>query len=138
MDHETLVRKKIHALKTFYTNLFIYTAVCIACIVIWVSMGGGAFWPIWVIFGCGLAAVLQAVSLGQIPKLHELFPFLSPSWEDEQVKHQLEKTTNHKPNVDLSKNADKYKKHAEHTHLHIPEEVKKHISAEAKKKTPKK
>ena len=131
MDHETLVRKKIHALKTFYTNLFIYTAVCIACIIIWMSMGGGAFWPIWVIFGCGLAAVLQAVSLGQIPKLHELFPFLSPSWEDEQVKHQLEKT-------DKPKNTDKYEKHAEHSHMHIPEEVKKNISAEAKKKTPKK
>lgn len=138
MDHETLVRKKIHALKTFYTNLFIYTAVCIACIIIWVSMGGGAFWPIWVIFGCGLAAVLQAVSLGQIPKLHELFPFLSPSWEDEQVKHQLEKSDKRKSSDEPFKKADKYEKHAEHSHMHIPEEVKKHISAEAKKKTPKK
>ncbi|MBY0462149.1 MAG: 2TM domain-containing protein [Alphaproteobacteria bacterium] len=131
MDHETLVRKKIHALKTFYTNLFIYTAVCVACIIIWVSMGGGAFWPIWVIFGCGLAAVLQAVSLGQIPKLHELFPFLSPSWEDEQIKSQLEKT-------DKPRNTAKYEKHAEHSHMHIPQEVKKKISTEAKKKTPKK
>lgn len=138
MDHETLVRKKIHALKTFYTNLFIYTAVCIACIIIWMSMGGGAFWPIWVIFGCGLAAVLQAVSLGQIPKLHELFPFLSPSWEDEQVKHQLEKANKRKNSDEHFKREDKYEKHAEHSHMHIPEEVKKHISAEAKKKNPKK
>ena len=138
MDHESLVRKKIHALKTFYTNLFIYTAVCIACIIIWLSMGGGAFWPIWVIFGCGLAAVLQAVSLGQIPKLHELFPFLSPSWEDEQVKHQLEKNDKYKSNEEHFKQADKYEKHAEHSHMHIPEEVKKKISEEAKNKTLKK
>ena len=138
MDHETLLRKKIHALKTFYTNLFIYATVCVACIIIWLSMGGGAFWPIWVIFGCGLAAILQAVSLGQIPKLHELFPFLSPSWEEEQVKHQLEKNGNHKVSESPLKNTDKYKKHAEHTHMHIPEEVKTHISSEAKKKTTKK
>ena len=93
MDQETLLRKKIHALRTLYTNIFIYTVVCLACIIIWVSMGGGPFWPIWVIFGCALSAVLQAVGLGQIPQLHELFPFLNPSWEEEQINAQLGKTT---------------------------------------------
>ena len=138
MDHETHLRKKIHALKTFYTNLFIYSAVCVACIIIWLSMGGGAFWPIWVIFGCGLAAVLQAVSLGQIPKLHEIFPFLSPSWEEEQLRNHLPKAYKHSDEEEPVKKEDKYKKHAEHSHMHIPEEVKKHMSAEVKKKSSKK
>ena len=91
MEHENSIRKRVQALKSFYTNLVIYAVVCVACIVIWVSMGGGPFWPIWVIFGCGLSAVLQGVTLGQIPQLHEFLPFLSPDWEEEQVKKMSKK-----------------------------------------------
>ncbi len=86
MDHENSIRNRVQALKTFYTNLVIYAVVCVACVVIWVSMGCGPFWPIWVIFGCGLSSVLQGVSLGQIPQLQEFLPFLNPEWEEEQVK----------------------------------------------------
>jgi hypothetical protein len=92
MDHENSIRKRVQALKSFYTNLVIYAVVCVACIIIWVSMGGGPFWPIWVIFGYGLSAVLQGVTLGQIPQLHEFLPFLNPEWEEEQIKKMSKKT----------------------------------------------
>ena len=92
MDFEDSLRKHVQALKAFYTNLVIYAVVCVACIIIWISMGGGPFWPIWVIFGFGLGAILQGASLGQIPKVHEFLPFLNPAWEEEQVQALLEKT----------------------------------------------
>lgn len=91
MEKEDNIRKHIHDLRKFYTNLVIYGAVSLLCILIWISMGGGVFWPIWVVLGLGASAALQGISLGQIPKLEELLPFLRPEWEEEQVKALLEK-----------------------------------------------
>ncbi len=86
MEKENIVRRKVRALRAFYTNLAIYSVVCAASIFAWLMMGAGPFWPIWVIFGCGAAAVLQALSLGHLPMVEEMLPFLKPEWEEAQVK----------------------------------------------------
>ncbi len=83
------LRVYLRALKEFYTNLLIYGVVCCLSFIVWLSMGGGVFWPIWVLLGCGINVALQAIRLDQIPHLRHYFPFLSASWEQDQ----FDKTT---------------------------------------------
>ena len=90
-EDEQFAREKLRELKKFYTDLLIYGVVCVCSIIVWLSMGAGTFWPIWVIIGCGIDVGLKAISLGQIPMLEEFFPFLSNTWEESQ----LEKIMNH-------------------------------------------
>jgi hypothetical protein len=89
MSEEMEAREKVRHLKTFYVNLLVYATVSVVCIIIWLVSGGGTFWPFWVIFGCAIAAFLQALRLGQLPIVEEFFPFLQPQWEEEQVKTLL-------------------------------------------------
>lgn len=87
-ENETQIRERIKALKEFYTNLVVYGVICIACIIIWLSTGGG-FWPIWVIFALGISAAIQGLRLGIFPMIGDVLPFLKPEWEEEQVKSLL-------------------------------------------------
>lgn len=87
--NEAELRVYLRALKEFYTNLLIYAVVCFLSLLVWLSMGGGVFWSIWVLLGCGINVALQAVQLDQIPHLRHYFPFLNSSWEQEQ----FDKTT---------------------------------------------
>lgn len=86
-EHETELRERLKELKQFYTNLVTYSAVFLSTVIIWI-ITGGPFWPIWVLFGLGLSAVMQALRLGMLPVLGDIFPFLKPDWEDEQL-HKL-------------------------------------------------
>lgn len=88
-NHEPQIRERVKALKEFYTSIVIYIVISLACILIWLSTGGG-FWPIWVMLGLGASAGMQGVRLGIFPMISELLPFLKPEWEDEQVKTILE------------------------------------------------
>ncbi|MHA1558668.1 MAG: 2TM domain-containing protein [Alphaproteobacteria bacterium] len=90
-------RQRVRDLKFFYTNLVIYTAVCGGCFIIWLCMGAGPFWPIWVIFGCGLAAISQAISLGCIPHIQHFLPFLKADWEEEQIEKMRGKKCKDEP-----------------------------------------
>lgn len=85
LNNENQVRERVKALKEFYTSLVIYALISLACILIWLSTGGG-FWPIWVMLGLSASAGMQGVRLGIFPMISELLPFLKPEWEDEQVK----------------------------------------------------
>jgi hypothetical protein len=89
MDKEREVREYVRALRSYYTNLVIYGGVSGACIIIWLLNGAGAFWPIWPIMGFVIAAVLQGMRLGTLKALEGWFPFLSPEWEEEQIKTML-------------------------------------------------
>ena len=80
------LRQKIRELKLFYTNLSIYGFVGGACILLWLSMGCGPFWPAWVIFGLALTAGLEAIRIGQCAFLENVLSFLRPEWEEEQLK----------------------------------------------------
>lgn len=89
-EEEIKIRERVKSLKEFYTNLVIYSMICLACIIIWLSTGGG-FWPIWVIFALGISAAIQGLRLGIFPMLVDIFPFLKPEWEEQQVKTLLKK-----------------------------------------------
>ena len=89
MDHEQVIRQRVRELKTFYANLTIYGCVCAFCILVWMCMGFGVFWPIWVILGCGIAAGLEGFRLEQLPHLENFLPFLKKNWEEEQVRKIL-------------------------------------------------
>lgn len=96
MDKETEVRERVRELRVYYTNLVVYSGVSIGCILIWLLNGAGAFWPIWPIMAFGIAAALQGARLGQLKALDDWFPFLSPEWEEAQVKNML-KSQDKKP-----------------------------------------
>lgn len=89
-EHE--IREHVKALKDFYTNLVLFGAIIVACVIIWLS-SGGPFWPIWVIIGLGISAILQGSRLGVIPMLPEVLPFLKKDWEEQQIKTLLNDDT---------------------------------------------
>ena len=97
-EDEQYARTKLRELKKFYTDLLIYGVVCLCSIIVWLSMGAGTFWPIWVIIGCGINIGLRAITLGQVPMLEEFFPFLSNKWEESQ----LDKVLNRQNTYDAS------------------------------------
>jgi len=89
MDKEAQVRERVRELRVYYTNLVVYAGVSAGCILVWLLNGAGAFWPIWPIMAFGIAAALQGARLGQLRSLEDWFPFLSPEWEESQVKAML-------------------------------------------------
>lgn len=91
-EQEQFARAKLRELKKFYTDLLIYGVVCLCSIIVWLSMGAGTFWPIWVIIGCGINIGLRAITLGQIPMLEEFFPFLGNAWEETQLEKVLNRS----------------------------------------------
>lgn len=91
-ESENNIRERIRELKEYYTNLIIYGIVVLACIIVWLTTGG-AFWPIWVIVALGAVSLLKGIRLGLFPKLSEVFPFLRPDWEEEQIRAEMEKQT---------------------------------------------
>jgi hypothetical protein len=95
-EDEQYARTKLRELKKFYTDLLIYGVVCICSIIVWLSMGAGTFWPIWVIIGCGINVGLRAITLGQVPMLEEFFPFLGNTWEESQLEKVLNRPNNRK------------------------------------------
>lgn len=92
MDKEAQVRERVRELRVYYTNLVVYAGVSVGCILVWLLNGAGAFWPIWPIMAFGIAAALQGARLGQLKSLEDWFPFLSPEWEESQVKAMLKDT----------------------------------------------
>ncbi len=108
MDKEAQVRERVRELRVYYTNLVVYAGVSVGCILVWLLNGAGAFWPIWPIMAFGIAAALQGARLGQLKALEDWFPFLSPEWEESQVKVMLKgtkedkKTKNSKLTDDLT------------------------------------
>jgi hypothetical protein len=106
MDKETQIRERVRELRSYYTNLIVYGGVSVACIFIWAVTGFGYFWPIWPLMGFGMAAALQGIRLGQLRSLEEVFPFLSPEWEERQVKALLKEGKNEKKSIEIRKIKD--------------------------------
>lgn len=86
---ELEIRQRVKNMREFYRHLTVYGVVNLSLILIWAISGGGYFWPIWVLVGWGVGIGLQAVSLGLIPVIEDVFPFFSPDWEEAQVKKLL-------------------------------------------------
>ncbi len=50
-------RKRLEAKLGFWQYVGVWVAVSIVLVGIWFLTGGGYFWPMWPIFGMGIAAV---------------------------------------------------------------------------------
>lgn len=88
--NENQVREHVHKLRRFYTDVLVYTIVNIGLILIWLVSGGGTFWPIWVIIGWGIGLGIHAFSLGLIPQMNAMVPFMTAEWEDQEVRRLME------------------------------------------------
>lgn len=94
--NERQVRDYVHKLRRFYTDVLIYGLVNLGLILIWAISGGGYFWPIWVIVGWGIGLGVHAFSLGLIPQMNAMIPFMTAEWEDQEVRRLME--VGHKEN----------------------------------------
>jgi hypothetical protein len=101
MDKKNNARQYVRELRTFYIHLTIYGAVSLLCVLLWVCMGGGAFWPLWVILGFATAAVLEGLPINKIPQLDEYLPFLSQEWERDQLRQHASSVENKKDQVSV-------------------------------------
>jgi len=88
--NEQQVREHVRKLSRFYTDVLIYAVVNLGLILIWAISGGGYFWPIWVIIGWGIGLGVHAFSLGLIPQMNAMVPFMTAEWEDQEVRRILE------------------------------------------------
>jgi len=88
--NERQVREYVHKLRRFYTDVLIYGVVNLGLILIWVISGAGYFWPIWVIIGWGIGLGVHAFSLGLIPQMNAMIPFMTAEWEDQEVRRLME------------------------------------------------
>ena len=88
--NEIQVRDHVRKLRRFYTDALIYAVVNIGLILIWAISGGGYFWPIWVIIGWGIGLGVHAFSLGLIPQMNAMVPFMTAEWEDQEVRRLME------------------------------------------------
>jgi hypothetical protein len=84
--NEHQARDRVRKLRRFYTDALIYAVVNLGLILIWAISGGGYFWPIWVIIGWGIGLGVHAFSLGLMPQLEVVVPFLTKEWEEEEVR----------------------------------------------------
>lgn len=88
--NEQQVRQHVRRLRRFYTDALIYAVVNVGLILIWALSGGGYFWPIWVIIGWGIGLGIHAFSLGLIPQINAMIPFMTAEWEDQEVRRLME------------------------------------------------
>lgn len=88
--NEHQVREHVRKLRRFYTDALIYAVVNLGLILIWAISGGGYFWPIWVIIGWGIGLGVHAFSLGLIPQMNAMVPFMTAEWEDQEVRRLME------------------------------------------------
>ncbi len=136
---EQQVREHVRKLSRFYTDALIYAIVNLGLILIWAISGGGYFWPIWVIIGWGIGLGVHAFSLGLIPQMNAMVPFMTAEWEDQEVRRILntgprakEKTS--KTHAPTQRLAEKISKEISH----IEEEVKAAVKKAKVVKKPKK
>ncbi len=87
--NEHQAREHIRKLRRFYTDALIYAVVNLGLILIWAISGGGYFWPIWVIVGWGIGLGVHAFSLGLIPQLEVVVPFMTAEWEEQEVRRLM-------------------------------------------------
>ena len=52
--------RRLKAQRAFRNLLLTATGILVAMIAIWTISGGGYFWPIWVVFGLGIALMTTA------------------------------------------------------------------------------
>jgi hypothetical protein len=66
--------ERLEAVKGFRIHLTVYVAVIGFLVAIWLTTGGGYFWPVWPALGWGLGLALHLASL---------------SWDKEPTEEQI-------------------------------------------------
>ena len=89
--NEHNAREYVNKLRRFYTDALIYVVVNLGLILIWAISGGGYFWPIWVIVGWGIGLGVHAFSLGLIPQVNAMVPFMTREWEENEVRRLMKR-----------------------------------------------
>jgi len=84
-------RKRVKALKGFYTNLFFYVIVNIFLLIINLITTPGNLWVLWVVFGWGIGIALQAFSVFGKNVV------LGSDWEDRKIKEYMDKNKTNSP-----------------------------------------
>lgn len=95
--NENHARSHVKKLRRFYTDILIYAVVNLGLILIWAISGGGTFWPIWVIVGWGIGLGVHAFSLGLLPQIDVMIPFLTNEWEEQEVRRLMKEGHKGKP-----------------------------------------
>lgn len=103
MIHHFKNEKDVHGyvryLKNFYGELSVYILVVTISLIVWLLMGGGYFWPLWIILIWGVVLLLKASRLHVVNpflyetahKFREKLPFIRPQWQEEKVHEILKK-----------------------------------------------
>lgn len=135
--NEHKAREYVKKLRRFYTDALIYGVVNLGLILIWAISGGGYFWPIWVIIGWGIGLGVHAFSLGLIPQIDVMVPFMTPEWEEAEVRRltTAESKGKEKTTAKIKTMATEGKKE---TSLTVVKPVVKKAKAASKKKTTRK
>ena len=99
LKNEKDVHGYVRYLKNFYGELSVYILVITISLIVWLLMGGGYFWPLWIILIWGIVLLLKASRLHVINpflyegahKLREKLPFIRPQWQEEKIQEILKK-----------------------------------------------
>ena len=99
LKNEKDVHGYVRYLKNFYGELSVYILVVTVSLIVWLLMGGGYFWPLWIILIWGVVLLLKASRLHVINpllyssahKFRETLPFIRPQWQEEKVHEILKK-----------------------------------------------
>ncbi|MDQ3021055.1 MAG: 2TM domain-containing protein [Bacteroidota bacterium] len=78
-------RKKVKALKGFYTNLFAYIIVIIFLAILNLLTSPDRLWFLWVVFGWGIGLAFQAYSVFGNKSA------LGSQWEEKKIKEYMDK-----------------------------------------------
>lgn len=86
-DHKYLkAKKRVEALKGFYTNVMMYVLfICALAILNYYVNGLRNPWFLWAAFGWGIGIFFQAI------KVFNWTPFMGKDWEDRKMKEFMEK-----------------------------------------------
>ncbi|MBI2707168.1 MAG: 2TM domain-containing protein [Proteobacteria bacterium] len=101
------VRKKVKALKRFYTDLMSYVLVNSLLVLVWLAFDrSGTFWPKYVIVVWGFVVMAKAYWMGLLPFFFYKISFLTPDWEDKKVDEMMGKR-HHQRKVPLRRDMKK-------------------------------
>ncbi|MGN6327103.1 2TM domain-containing protein [Pseudolysinimonas sp.] len=61
-DIREVARKRIKARRDFWYMILVFVIILALCSAVWALTGMGYFWPMWLIFGFGIATLFSALS----------------------------------------------------------------------------
>lgn len=88
-DREYCIRMDVCRKRSLYTRCVIFGFMTIFSVFVWLIIGMGFFWPIWVAAAFILTIFVESLQISSFPCVRRWFSFLTPEWEDAEVNHYL-------------------------------------------------